>query len=81
MVLTYGDGDPDTSPAARAAHDAAEAAGLSTYADPVTALEVFTARALKRMGECCGAGCRHCPFPASAQRAAGRPRVRPESAR
>ena len=81
MASTYGDGDPDISPAARAAHDVAVAAGLPTYIDPVTRLDVFTARELTRQGECCGAGCRHCPYPAPVQRGAGRLRVRPESSR
>ncbi len=40
----------------------AERRGRSTYADPRTGLQVFTPAALRARGECCGNGCRHCPF-------------------
>jgi hypothetical protein len=37
-------------------------AGRDTYRDPLTGFEVFTAAALWERGECCGTGCRHCPY-------------------
>jgi hypothetical protein len=45
-----------------AAHDAAVAAGEPGYLDPETGFFVFTALALAARGECCGSGCRHCPY-------------------
>ena len=50
------------APAWRAAHDAACAQGAATYADPRTGYQVFTRVGLEALGECCGAGCRHCPY-------------------
>jgi hypothetical protein len=47
------------------AHDRAVAAGEPGYADPVTGFFVFTAAELAARGECCGSGCRHCPYPVS----------------
>jgi hypothetical protein len=38
------------------------AAGLPTYADPISGFSVFTAEFLARRGYCCGSGCRHCPY-------------------
>jgi hypothetical protein len=49
--------------AIRDAHDRAVAAGEPGYADPATGYFVFTAVALAERGECCGSGCRHCPYP------------------
>jgi hypothetical protein len=43
-------------------HDASLAAGLPTYADPVSGFSVFTADFLAARGDCCDSGCRHCPF-------------------
>jgi hypothetical protein len=43
-------------------HDAAVAAGEPGYLDPETGLFVLTAAYLKARGECCGSGCRHCPY-------------------
>ena len=77
MSTTYGDGDPSIPQAARRAHQAAVERGEPMYLDPATGYAVFTAAELERRGTCCGAGCRHCPFPAAAQRAAGRARLRP----
>jgi hypothetical protein len=57
----------------RHAHDAAVARGEATYLDPETGYVVFTAPALLAHGECCGSGCRHCPYPEAEQRRAGRP--------
>ena len=54
-------------------HDAAARRGDSGYIDPRTGLMVLTATYLKARAYCCGAGCRHCPYPADIQRAAGRP--------
>ncbi len=61
------------TPAAQRAHDEAVEARLPTYADPDTGYSVFTAAALAARGECCGSGCRHCPYDADQQRRAGRP--------
>jgi len=36
--------------------------GLSYYIDPMSGYAVMTAIELKRRGECCGSGCRHCPY-------------------
>jgi hypothetical protein len=46
-----------------AAHDRAVAAGEPGYLDPDTGFFVFTSAALAARGECCGSGCRHCPYP------------------
>jgi len=56
-----------------AVHDGAVQAGCSTYADPLTGYLVFTSPALAARGRCCGNGCRHCPYPQTEQRRAGRP--------
>ena len=54
----------DDAPAAiREAHDRAVAEGAPGYLDPETGFFVFTAVALAAKGECCGSGCRHCPYP------------------
>jgi Family of unknown function (DUF5522) len=45
-----------------AAHDAAIAARIPTYRDPVSGLQVFTAAFLAERGTCCDSGCRHCPY-------------------
>ena len=45
-----------------AAHAAAVAAGEPGYPDPTTGLFVLTAAYLRDRGECCGQGCRHCPY-------------------
>jgi hypothetical protein len=45
-----------------AAHRAALDAGDAGYVDPVSGLFVLTAAFLARRGECCGRGCRHCPY-------------------
>ena len=50
-------------PAAQDAHDRAVAAGEPGYVDPETGSFVFTAATLAARGECCGSGCRHCPYP------------------
>ncbi len=43
-------------------HTLACEAGQHSYIDPDTGYMVFTALALEDRGECCGCGCRHCPF-------------------
>ena len=62
------------SPKTQRAHDAAERKGKAGYVDPQTGLLVLTASYLSNRGTCCGAGCRHCPFPLEEQDRAGRPR-------
>jgi hypothetical protein len=37
--------------------------GSPGYVDPATGLYVLTAATLRDRGECCGSGCRHCPYP------------------
>jgi Family of unknown function (DUF5522) len=44
------------------AHHAAIVRGDPGYADPETGLTVLTAAFLRDRGECCGTGCRHCPY-------------------
>ncbi len=64
---------PDPVALARRLHDAACRRGEASYVDPATGLLVMTAVYHLRRGACCGAGCRHCPYPPEAQAAAGRP--------
>lgn len=45
-----------------AAHAAAVAAGIPSYRDPVSGLQVLTAAFLTERGSCCESGCRHCPY-------------------
>lgn len=45
-----------------AAHAAAVARGHQCYPDPATGYAVMTAAALLARGNCCGLGCRHCPY-------------------
>ncbi len=44
------------------AHRRAMARGEPGYTDPETGLLVLTAAELAGRGECCGSGCRHCPY-------------------
>lgn len=46
----------------RRAHRRALENGESSYIDPQTGFHVFTEIGLRRRGQCCGSGCRHCPF-------------------
>lgn len=55
-----------------ARHRDAVAAGRDTYTDPRTGLSVMTAAALVERGWCCEAGCRHCPYTATTDKAAWR---------
>ena len=43
-------------------HRDAVRAGELYYQDPATGYRVMTALAHRRRGECCGSGCRHCPY-------------------
>jgi hypothetical protein len=61
------------APHVRTAHDAAERRGKTGYIDPKTGLLILTAAYLLERGHCCGAGCRHCPYPPEVQAEAGRP--------
>ncbi len=45
----------------------------NSYIDPMTGFFVMTAHYLRERGYCCGAGCRHCPYPPDVQADAGRP--------
>lgn len=45
-----------------ALHAAAVSRGEHRYRDPASGYRVFTALGLEARGECCGAGCRHCPY-------------------
>ena len=60
-------------PEIQRAHDVAERRGKAGYMDPNTGLLVLTGAYLLERGECCGAGCRHCPYPPEEQARAGRP--------
>jgi len=60
-------------PHVQQAHDAAEKKGQTGYIDPDTGLLVLTGKYLMDRGHCCGAGCRHCPYPPEEQARAGRP--------
>ncbi|MBU6233229.1 MAG: hypothetical protein KJS64_03165 [Acidobacteria bacterium] len=44
------------------AHQRAVVSGSPTYRDPSTGLVVLTVSTHLERGECCGSGCRHCPF-------------------
>jgi hypothetical protein len=59
--------------AIRRAHDDAARRGDPTYDDPVTGYMVFTAAALLERGQCCGSGCRHCPYSDEDRRRPGNP--------
>lgn len=51
-----------TEPAWSKAHAEALSAGQPHYRDPTTGYRVFTEIGLEARGECCGCGCRHCPW-------------------
>lgn len=57
-------------------HRRAVSAGLPSYRDPLSGLQVLTAATLARRGECCSSGCRHCPYIGADEEgdAAGAPR-------
>ena len=54
-------------------HQAACKRGDNSYRDPQSGFFVLTAHYLSGRGYCCGAGCRHCPYPPDEQEKAGRP--------
>jgi hypothetical protein len=59
-----------------AAHEAALRDGAAGYLDPLSGGFTFTAAELWARGECCGSGCRHCPYepgPRGALGVRGRP--------
>jgi len=56
-------------------HDEAVRKGEAGYIDPDSGLFVLTSAYLASRGRCCGSGCRHCPYAADAQDAAGRPKT------
>jgi hypothetical protein len=58
-----------------ALHAEATGRGDPSYIDPATGYLVLTAATLWARGECCGSGCRHCPYAPAEQRRAGRPVV------
>ena len=45
-----------------AAHAAASEAGEPGYVDPASGYVALTADTLAARGDCCGSGCRHCPW-------------------
>lgn len=53
----------ETAAKVAAAHALATERGEATYRDPVTGYDVMTAATLLARGQCCGSGCRHCPYP------------------
>ena len=56
-------------------HRAACLRGEAGYIDPTSGYFVLTAVFLERRKNCCGAGCRHCPYSPEQQIASGRPTV------
>lgn len=54
-------------------HTAPEETTADSYRDPETGCRVFTAEYLRRRGECCDSGCRHCPWDQNARRVATDP--------
>jgi hypothetical protein len=53
---------PDPKAEIARLHREAMQAGRSTYRDPATGYQVFTAAFLYERGWCCGSLCRHCPY-------------------
>ena len=66
----------------RTLHEDACARNMPSYTDPITGYEVYTADYLMQRGNCCGNGCRHCPFPPTASSPASsfRPAIEPAAA-
>ena len=60
--------DKAAEPTIAALHAQACRGGDATYRDPASGFDVLTADFLRRRGQCCSSGCRHCPY--GAQRAA-----------
>lgn len=68
-------GSPEAArltPAAVKLHQLACDARESGYIDPETGKFVLTSWFLLSQGQCCGKGCRHCPWPVEAQAASKR---------
>lgn len=63
------------TPEALRLHALACQKGQPGYMDPGSGKFALSSFYLTRQGHCCGQGCRHCPWPADAQRKAGRPDV------
>jgi ATP:cob(I)alamin adenosyltransferase len=55
------DKNPEVNASVRALHRDACANAQDTYKDPATGFDVFTSHYL-RTRDCCGSGCRHCPW-------------------
>ncbi|MAA78149.1 MAG: hypothetical protein CL916_02730 [Deltaproteobacteria bacterium] len=62
-------------------HKIACVRGDAGYTDPSTGFFVLTSHYLQKRRNCCGAGCRHCPYSAEEQKAAGRPKIRREQSK
>lgn len=77
-LRTYGQGDPHLSASLASLHDQAVRRGEALYFDPHLKLWVQTSATLAKNGECCGRGCRHCPYDRGEQERAGREVLRPE---
>lgn len=56
------DSPDDLDPRVLAAHNRADDAQKDGYIDHLTGYFVMTAGSLRRRGQCCGNGCRHCPY-------------------
>jgi hypothetical protein len=72
-LIGEGQRSPSELEALWRAHAAAVKRGKPSYVDPLDGNFVMTAPTLEARGYCCGAGCRHCPFPPAVQAGAGRP--------
>lgn len=59
-------------PRAKALHQAACQRREAGYIDPQSGLFVLTSHYLREQLECCGSGCRHCPYSENDRLAAGR---------
>ena len=76
MVIRYSSGynvEMGISERAKKLHIIACKRQQNGYIDPQSGFFVLTEFYLQKRGACCGAGCRHCPYPAEEQEAAGRP--------
>ena len=60
-------------------HERACRAGEEFYLDPETGWRVFTEVGLRRRGNCCGSGCRHCPYAHEEVPVEDRPRLARQS--
>lgn len=56
------DKSSDTYKKIMALHKKAVENNEDTYIDPETGYKVFTAKFLLAKEQCCGSGCRHCPY-------------------